>query len=297
MMLCRKPIAMNGAAYACGKCMPCRFNKRRTWTHRLMLESLCHKDNTFLTLTYSDLHLPDGGTLVPDHLQDWLKRLRWRLEPDHFRFFGVGEYGDKSDRPHYHVALFNVKGCEHGVTRYKDDSSRCCSRCMLFTHTWTHGNVFAGKLELHSAQYIAGYVTKKMTAPDDSRLNGRYPEFMRSSRRPGIGVPAMWDVASTMMQHGLDDMMVDVPSAVRMGGKMLPYGRTLTRKLREMIGRDPNMPQEKLDEIQAKMLPLREAAKRSKSHPALTQQIVKAGDGKVAQIDARNLIFKKERKI
>ena len=132
-MKCRNPYLNNGMAYGCGQCMPCRLNKKRIWTHRIMLESYEYSDNTMVTLTYDDEHLPrldDGrGTLVPKDFQDWLKRFRKAVEPRRVRYFGVGEYGDQLWRPHYHVILFNYPTCSFGLSRYSKTRVSCCSFC------------------------------------------------------------------------------------------------------------------------------------------------------------------------
>jgi len=305
MMLCRKPFTKDGAAYPCGQCMPCRFNKRREWTNRLMLESMCHPFSCFVTLTYRDSDLPrvegDGtpSTLVPKHLQDWLKRYRNLHYPEKLRFYAVGEYGDTSGRPHYHAMLFNVRGCEHGITRFKDNTGQCCDFCKRITDSWGFGNVFTGSLSYMSASYIAGYTTKKMTNKNDIRMKvgnyWRYPEFSRMSRDGAIGGDYMWEIASDMIKNGLDDMMADVPSAIRRGGKMLPFGRTLKRKLRVCIGRDANAPQEVIDGIKAELSPVREAAFEA-SEP-FSEAVARLGDGRVAQIQAKNSLFRKFRRI
>ena len=103
-MLCRKPYVGPAGAFPCGQCLPCRLNRRRTWTHRIMLEAMCHGDNAFVTLTYEDDNV---RSLVPKDPQDWLKRIRKAVEPLRLRYYLVGEYGDISERPHYHVALIS----------------------------------------------------------------------------------------------------------------------------------------------------------------------------------------------
>lgn len=220
-MLCKKPYLKGIVPYPCGQCLPCRLNRRRLWTHRLLLEQACHEESSFWTLTYDDEHLPPGGTVVPRHLQLWLKRLR-KASGRHLRFFGVGEYGDESQRPHYHAAIF-------GVSRVEGPEFHC----------WPYGHVHVGDLTLQSAQYVAGYVTKKMTNVDDPRLAGRHPEFARMSLRPGIGALAMPDVAGALSDvHGarLLSEAGDVPLALRHGGRSLPLGRYLRRKLRDELG-------------------------------------------------------------
>lgn len=65
-----------------------------------MLEAAQYEDNCFITLTYDDEHLPLGMSLVPKDLQDFLKRFRSRIAPIKVRYYGVGEYGDQTQRPH-----------------------------------------------------------------------------------------------------------------------------------------------------------------------------------------------------
>lgn len=221
-MICTKPFFTGKAAYGCGQCMPCRLNRRRLWAHRIQLEALCHAESSFVTLTYAD---GDQRELDPRHLVLFLKRLRKSVVRSRLRYFAVGEYGDRTFRPHYHLALFGLGACEApGVI------GDCpCSNCSVVRETWGFGHVMVGSLSPHSATYLAGYVTKKMTQRDDVRLGGLHPEFARMSLRPGIGAAAMWDVASVMMQYKL----AEIPMGLRHGSKILPLGRYLRAKLAE----------------------------------------------------------------
>ena len=215
-MLCKKPYL----SFPCGKCMPCRIKRRKQWAHRILLEAMCHEKNSFLTLTYKTE--PEGGTLVPRDFQLWVKRFRFALSEDGrppIRFFGVGEYGDKFGRPHYHAALFGV-GRE--VTP-------------LVEKTWGQGHVMLGSLTLASAQYIAGYVTKKMTKPDDPRLNGKHPEFSRMSQ--GIGRGAVPLISQSLQGVNYDCRTIsDVPHVLFHGVRSLPLDRYLRRRLIPSLG-------------------------------------------------------------
>lgn len=261
-----------------------------------MLESLQHGDNAFVTLTYDDEHLPftpEGlANLNPKHVQDWLKRIRKTWEPRKLRFYAVGEYGDVTERPHYHVALFGYPSCRFGFTSPNRDG-KCCPQCDAVRSTWGHGNILVGTLEVNSAQYIAGYVTKKLTAKDDYRLQGRHPEFARMSLRPGIGADAMHDVASVLMQFNLEETQVDVPSSLRHGSRLLPLGRYLRRKLRQYVGKDEKTPQEVLDAMVEEMRPLRQAA--FDNSESFAQAIIKAADGKVARLEAKQRLNRKRK--
>lgn len=136
-----------------------------------------------------------------------------------------------------------------------------------------------------------------MTRRDDIRLNGREPEFSRMSLRPGIGHGFMHEVASTLMQHNLDDLP-DVPVTLRHGASELPLGRYLTRELRKMIGRDPNTPAETLAQMEAEMRPLREAQFNSqKKRTSLKEVIQEENAGAIANLKARLKLFKQRKTI
>lgn len=264
-MKCNKPFVVDGQAHACGQCLACRINRRRLWSHRILLESLERSDNSFITLTYSDDHLPllsgkTSSTLVPAHLRDWLKRLRKKVAPIRLRYFAVGEYGDETQRPHYHAAVFGLSACSYGTTRYaKSTWKKCCPSCDLVYETWGHGNIFIGELNATTAQYVAGYVCKKMTAKDDLRLDGRHPEFARMSLKPGIGASMMDEVGSILLSMD-EDELPDVPSALRHGASLLPLGRYLRQQLRLRIGRDKKTPDAVLEIRKEEMRPLRDFA-------------------------------------
>lgn len=223
-MLCARPFqAGAGQEFGCGQCMPCRVNKRRMWTARILLEQTQHDSSSFVTLTYAD---PPPHELQPRDCQLFMKRLRKRLDFS-IRFFLVGEYGDKTFRPHYHAAIF---GLDPGFSPWVNEA-------------WGKGFIHVGELNASSAAYLAGYCTKKMTSPEDPRLGGRRPEFSRMSI--GIGAPAIPSLAHGYVQKDGSKWLLqdgDVSPAVRIGGKLYPLGRTLRSKLREQVGWAPTMP-------------------------------------------------------
>lgn len=300
---CRNPFVRGGMAFPCGQCDPCRHNRRRVWAHRIQLEAMCHEASAFVTLTYSEEFLPrclgDEPSLAPEHVQLWLKRLRSRTSPARFRFYLVGEYGDNTHRPHYHVILFGFPTCARGRTLRRGNSlepcwSDCCDRCRLVGDTWSMGNVDLGQVTKDSAGYIAGYVMKKMTRYDDPRLKGRNPEFCRMSLRPGIGADFSWEFGSSAFEHQLDKILPDVPLVLgHSGGRGLPLGRYMRRKFREVLGRAPGTPQHVMDAMASELLPLRESAFNSSS--SFKEEVIKAGAGKFANFEARQQLFRKGR--
>lgn len=203
-----------------------------------------HEHSSFVTLTYDGDRGPIG-TLVPKHMTDWLKRFRYHYSGKRIRYFYVGEYGEVHGRPHYHVALFGHPCCPFIVSR--DSRKQClCEVCKPVFDTWAHGRVQVDGLSIESAQYIAGYVTKKMTSAAlkfdrDGRvaayLKGRHPEFSRPSRRPGIGALAMEVLAQRIEENG--DVVLqdgDVPMTLMHGKRRMPLGRYLRDRLRKEVG-------------------------------------------------------------
>lgn len=262
-----------------------------------MLEAAEHADNTFVTLTYSDDNLPPGGSLDPQAHRLWLDRLRKMVGYGKVRFYLVGEYGDLSERPHYHVALFGFPNCLFGETRVdtkKRPRSDCCRCCATIHESWGLGHVFLGGLEIKSAQYVAQYVTKKLTARGDERLKGRYPEFARSSRNGvgGIGAAAATRIAESLRTSKHSESIIDAPSTLRYGPKELPLGRYMKRKIRLALDRDVSEPKEAQLKRSRELLPVRHYAKTSEE--VSVKKILQAqSKAKIASIEAKWQIFNK----
>lgn len=202
--------------FPCGHCLPCRINRSRIWTHRLLLEQAQHSDSSFVTLTYNEENNPYGSELDPESLQKFIKRLRKKI-PQKIRYFAVGEYGDQNFRPHYHLAMF-------GLSLLHTD---------VVNDAWNSGIDLLGDtrgftqcLELNKdlARYITGYLTKYMTNKNDYRLEGRHPEFMRCSQ--GLGKSEIKRIANELKKN--PHFKNQVIRELGYGKKKLPLGRYLT---------------------------------------------------------------------
>lgn len=111
-MKCETPIWIKGQTVPCGKCSNCIGRKRNHWVIRLMEEAKDSNISFFLTLTYDDKYLvvdPTGMTdeyvLYYDHLRYFHREAR--KKGFEYKYFSVGEYGEKSSRPHYHMLVFS----------------------------------------------------------------------------------------------------------------------------------------------------------------------------------------------
>lgn len=219
-MTARNSYIKSKIVIGCGMCMPCRINYTTEWKNRLLAERKEHEQSWFLTLTYNEEQVPkkiitdENGEVKVDingkpvvaypvikkHLQDFNKRLRRRWDYEHhhegIRHFGVGEYGDETGRPHYHEMLFNMplydlqeigekifirKGQRVKYTEYWSKEIQ---------KLWPFGKIHIGECNDATCGYLAGYAVKKQKGKhaqewyDERGLN---PEFMISSRKPGIG--------------------------------------------------------------------------------------------------------------
>lgn len=208
--------------YACGRCLPCGMNRRRLWSARLMLESCLHESNLFCTLTYSPEFGPIHWSLNRRHVQLFLKRLRKAL-PYKIRYFVVGEYGTKYERPHYHALIF---GCKHPAEVAK---------------SWGYGYVHVGTVTSASVKYCTGYCTKGWTSSRNGSLRGRVPEFSIMSLKPGIGAGAMSEVVRSVRDQ---PQVCDIPASLRLQGKITPIGRYLRK-----VGRRELFGTEKMPEV------------------------------------------------
>lgn len=305
-MNCSNPYVATGIAFGCGQCMPCRFNRRRIWATRMLVEAAQYKDNAFVTLTYRPEN--DPVTLVPDDMKLFMYKLRsrfqyWQVKNGindikRIRFFGVGEYGDQHERPHFHFMLFNFPTCLYRRSRYNAKIADCCEWCDMVRDAWGHGFVYLGEVENDSAGYVAGYVTKKMTAKDDPRLGNRHPEFARMSLKPGIGANAMFDVAHTLLNYqNTLDTLADVPGEIMVGHKKRPLGRYLHKKLRTYVGRDEKAPQSVMDKIAAELRPVQMAARADEVNPSFKKRLIDLGSTRRHSAAYKRQLFQKRRSL
>lgn len=269
-----------------------------------MLEAGLYPDNAFITLTYAT----DPFTLEPSHLRAFMKALRKRL-PYRVRFYAVGEYGEKNDRPHFHVALFNHPTCQRPGRR----KGECdCKACGPIRRAWCdekgrqRGFIVNLPLELGSARYIARYVVKKMTRTDDPRLGNRHPEFARMSNRPGIGHGVLDRVAATIRRYNLLTPQGDVPVTLRHGNQEMPLGRYLRQQLRKQMGLNPRSPHVQTPEAahahywseeNAHMRALQSAAFSNKKTPSLKAAYLDDSKTRRDQIERRQKLFNTKGKL
>lgn len=188
----------------CGMCRGCKADLAREWSIRAYHESQLHEQSIFATFTYSPDKLPPHGTLDPRDLQLFFKRLR--KSGVKFRYFACGEYGEKTNRAHYHACLFGYDP-EDGIPITRSASGNLVYQSPKLTKHWSLGHVSYGPFHPDAARYTAHYTAKKLKkyALDHISDEGLKPyerldkttghiielkhEFQRQSTKPPLGIP------------------------------------------------------------------------------------------------------------
>ena len=169
----------------CKQCPTCKSKRRFTWVMRMQLEELESINSWMITLTYDEKHVPEYVDIKPAnwksrgyyhrtpykwkpilqrykglnwlHVQNYIRSLKQAI--DHvderhklpfgynLRYFAVGELGSQTQRPHYHIYVWNLpKYIAERAHRY-----------------WPHGTmVDVGKTRTDkaAASYAAKYIMK-----------------------------------------------------------------------------------------------------------------------------------------
>lgn len=248
-MSCQYPVVLaKDRIVGCGQCTNCRIRKKKEWTSRIILESTLYEDNTFATFTYDEDHFPENASVDPRVMQLLMKRLRKQYDRK-IRYFGVGEYGDETMRPHYHAILFNHPNCLRGRSVYTQRDRECCAICTRVRKIWGLGQVHLTAVSVQSAAYVASYTIKAWTKEEN------VPEFLTpefTAKSQGIGHDYAWELASTLLETGHEV----VPFAVRHNGRLWPLGRYLREKISKYTG---GLPLEKAPQDQTGLSDMSEA--------------------------------------
>ena len=161
-----------GHIVRCRRCIPCRSNHQYRLKTRILLESYCHPESSFITLTYSDENCPPY--LRKKDAQEFMKRLRINIQRaglPKIRYFMIGEYGSKTMRPHYHAIVFGLPLCARGKKiGFRSNWSCTCTTCELVKMSWKVGMVHVGSVTPQSAAYVTGYCTKKGTTKHEDKI-------------------------------------------------------------------------------------------------------------------------------
>lgn len=137
----------------CSTCHGCLQAHAAAWAFRCKREATYHEHTAFTTLTYDDPHLP--VTLSRRHLQLFVKKLRFH-SGTLIRFFASGEYGEHTQRPHYHALLFGLNGT------LGTDGPRLVERAWTDGKSRPLGITRTEPVTPRRIAYVAGYTQKKL---------------------------------------------------------------------------------------------------------------------------------------
>lgn len=175
----------------CNNCTECRIQYAQSWAVRVMNEKQLHQHSTYITLTYENL--PDNQSLNHRHYQLFMKRLR-KQHGAGIKFFMCGEYGDNTDRPHYHAILFGLDFNDRKRWK-KNKQGDDLYISQKLDNLWQLGHCSLGAVTYQSAAYVSRYVTKKITGKDAAAKYGiRQAPYCRPSTgsRSGKGIGYNW---------------------------------------------------------------------------------------------------------
>lgn len=113
------------------------------------------------------------------------------------RYYYGGEYGEKYNRPHYHVCLFGIDFRDKKLIETSREGFKYYESATL-AKLWTAGRHTLTALSWETAAYTARYIMKKITGEkqkehykkidiETGEIINVQPEFNDMSRRPGIG--------------------------------------------------------------------------------------------------------------
>lgn len=191
----------------CGQCLGCRLDRSRAWGVRIMHEAQLAGPGRshFVTLSLSDESLrrleaddparPVNSLWKPD-VQRFMKRLRNRVG-DGVKSFTGAEYGESTQRPHYHPCLMHLD-LPDLVPWSRSGTGNVLYRSQLLEEAWPFGHVWVGTLTQQSAEYAARYAVKKANGalaseayrrvdPETGEEHQVVPEFALMSKGLGKG--------------------------------------------------------------------------------------------------------------
>lgn len=174
---------------------------------RCVLESREHLRNSFITLTYSDEQLPEDRSLDRTHLTKFFKRLRKQKGP--FRYYACGEYGERTQRAHYHACLFGMDFDDKIEFRKIGDTTLYISEEL--NKIWGYGNTSVGEVTFESAAYCARYVLKKKLGAGD--LQHVLLDEITGELKPVVQPYAVMSLASAIAKQWLTKNHGDIYNA------------------------------------------------------------------------------------
>lgn len=153
----------------CKTCIECRNMRREDFSNRLRFQLMTYNYvGSFISLTYRDSDLPIllpegsavvgkyfgscppafGSTLSRSDISNFCDKMQKRIKRKYGRsgkYIAVGEYGDDSHRPHFHIIYVGLPPDRK-----------------LVREVWSHGNVDVGPINKGAIRYVLNYIDKQV---------------------------------------------------------------------------------------------------------------------------------------
>lgn len=169
----------------CGKCLNCLNNKKKEKALRFIQEMNNYKFKLFITLTMDEVRATrskSGRTTIDKDmfkkyimkLQYWEKKYNMKItKNDSMKYISCGEYGERTQRAHYHIVLLTNAFIHHKI--------KTC---------WQLGHVeMEAVRDVRAIYYTAGYTDKKVKTYFKDKykkdLDDREIAFLKVSRGNG----------------------------------------------------------------------------------------------------------------
>jgi len=181
----------------CSKCDACRLNRAGETARRTYDEYKTQNfTGMFITLTYSPENLPSCGHYNERDIVLFVKKLR-KISPK-IRTLGVAEYGERTNRPHFHLLVLGYEFQDKKLLRKTDSTHTGQSYDIFTTKTltklWDKGISEFGSVTEQSCSYVARYLFKKNKKESEGlpceKCQNQKPKKSKivcRSRRPGLG--------------------------------------------------------------------------------------------------------------
>ncbi len=198
-----------GVFHSCKKCQACKINqaKKQATVIKLAIKHAA-LPSYFVTVTYNDHWLPSNkeGTVASlrySEIQEFTRKLK--KEQKQMKYFTAAEYGSTTGRPHYHLIMINYLMPNDLKPITADGYQKNLFWSATITKTWKKGNVIIAPATAGSAEYVTGYVVKKMGHDWKGRPEKLGIENERHTMSPGLALPAWKKWIKEAIDNGAND--------------------------------------------------------------------------------------------
>lgn len=240
-MPCASPVTIQSGhgpiQVRCKQCLSCRIQRQSGIALQAKMEDAVSLCGDFWTLTYQT----SPEVLDYSDFSKFLKRLRkWnrtRGNPLPIRYLGVGEYGSKTGRPHFHALIFNSLPVSNQKALAAATLRKPSSPEGSLMRLWPHGFAYIGEVTPASINYTARYCLKFGLKGEEGMAHW--------SLKPVLGSGGIRELAAYMRKRG--DKLTEPPSALRIEGKNYSCNEAMrTEFWREFTGNEDAKPSKRL---------------------------------------------------